>query len=311
MATKCVVNKSTLTDIATAIRTKGGTTDTLLPSEMPAAIAAIPSGGGSGLFSVPSPYAFMIPAIKDYLDNLDYTQVGWLRERAVAMVYLGATSVTFSNYNYYNVFVNGVATGVAARQSVALGEGINIVVWNPNQNPIDTALSSPILVFADGAQNLTVSTVANNVKPSIVYMPNGIVTLNFGYQRTAYSTIVCKGINFAGSDFSNGCSLVVGESGVISTTRENVAAQRWLVYPKAINCRASINLSAMAYPDKQSFAVFEDGELVDGMVKHFIDLTGETGYTITLGSTIKAKFTDDEIAKIEAEINSKNWTVAW
>lgn len=47
MATKCVVNKSTMTDIADAIRTKGGTSATLLPSEMPAAIANLPSGGGA------------------------------------------------------------------------------------------------------------------------------------------------------------------------------------------------------------------------------------------------------------------------
>ena len=45
MAEKCVVNKSTLTDIADAIREKGGTSAAMLPSAMPAAIEAIPTGG--------------------------------------------------------------------------------------------------------------------------------------------------------------------------------------------------------------------------------------------------------------------------
>lgn len=45
MATKCVVNKSTMTDIADAIRTKGGASAPLKPGKMAAAIEAIPSGG--------------------------------------------------------------------------------------------------------------------------------------------------------------------------------------------------------------------------------------------------------------------------
>lgn len=41
-----VINDSTLTSIADAIRAKGGTSDQLLPSQMAGAIEAIPSGGG-------------------------------------------------------------------------------------------------------------------------------------------------------------------------------------------------------------------------------------------------------------------------
>ena len=42
---KAVVTQQYLSDIAKAIRTKGGTTDALLPSQMAGAIEAIPSGG--------------------------------------------------------------------------------------------------------------------------------------------------------------------------------------------------------------------------------------------------------------------------
>lgn len=44
MATKCIVNKATLTDIANAIREKDGSTDTILPSQMAQKISDIPSG---------------------------------------------------------------------------------------------------------------------------------------------------------------------------------------------------------------------------------------------------------------------------
>lgn len=48
-STPVVVLDSTLTNIADAIRGKNGSSDTYKPSEMSAAIAAIPSGGGEGI----------------------------------------------------------------------------------------------------------------------------------------------------------------------------------------------------------------------------------------------------------------------
>ena len=45
---KVLVNESSLTGIADAIRSKNGSTDTYKPSEMAAAITAISGGGGSG-----------------------------------------------------------------------------------------------------------------------------------------------------------------------------------------------------------------------------------------------------------------------
>lgn len=45
---KYSIEDTTLTNIANAIRTKGNTTDTLTPTQMPDAINAIQAGGGSG-----------------------------------------------------------------------------------------------------------------------------------------------------------------------------------------------------------------------------------------------------------------------
>lgn len=46
---KYVIDSSTLTSIADAVRTKGGTTDPIVVSDIPTAITNLPSGGGEGL----------------------------------------------------------------------------------------------------------------------------------------------------------------------------------------------------------------------------------------------------------------------
>ena len=46
---KYVIDSSTLTSIADAVRTKGGTTDPIVVSDIPTAIANLPSGGGGDL----------------------------------------------------------------------------------------------------------------------------------------------------------------------------------------------------------------------------------------------------------------------
>lgn len=71
MATKAVVNTSTLNAIAAAINAKAGTTGTMTPSEMAAKISAIPSGGsGSWPWSKPDNW----PDIREILeaDTYDY-----------------------------------------------------------------------------------------------------------------------------------------------------------------------------------------------------------------------------------------------
>lgn len=59
---KVYLEDSTLTNIANAIRAKAGNTTQLLPSEMPAAIASLPTGGGGGI----PEYYIPIPAANEY-----------------------------------------------------------------------------------------------------------------------------------------------------------------------------------------------------------------------------------------------------
>lgn len=59
---KVYLEDSTLTNIANAIRAKAGNTTQLLPSEMPAAITSLPSGGGGGI----PEYYIPIPAANEY-----------------------------------------------------------------------------------------------------------------------------------------------------------------------------------------------------------------------------------------------------
>lgn len=63
---KVLVNESSLTGIADAIRGKNGSTDTYKPSEMAAAITAISGGGGSGV-DIPEE-AFLISGNANYWD---------------------------------------------------------------------------------------------------------------------------------------------------------------------------------------------------------------------------------------------------
>lgn len=60
---KVYLEDSTLTNIANAIRAKAGNSTQLLPSEMPAAITALPTGGGGG--DIPE-YYIPIPAANEY-----------------------------------------------------------------------------------------------------------------------------------------------------------------------------------------------------------------------------------------------------
>ena len=46
---KYVIDSSTLTSIADAVRTKGGTTEPIVVSDIPTAITNLPSGGGGDL----------------------------------------------------------------------------------------------------------------------------------------------------------------------------------------------------------------------------------------------------------------------
>ena len=64
---KVLVNESSLTGIANAIRGKNGSTDTYKPSEMSAAITAISGGGGGSGADIPDS-AFVISGDCKYWD---------------------------------------------------------------------------------------------------------------------------------------------------------------------------------------------------------------------------------------------------
>ena len=64
---KVLVNESSLTGIANAIRGKNGSTDTYKPSEMAAAITAISGGGGGSVVDIPEE-AFVISGNANYWD---------------------------------------------------------------------------------------------------------------------------------------------------------------------------------------------------------------------------------------------------
>ena len=76
---KVYLEDSTLTNIANAIRAKAGNSTQLLPSEMPAAIASLPSGGGGGI----PEYYIPIPAANEYslgrVDSGTPLEYNWIK----------------------------------------------------------------------------------------------------------------------------------------------------------------------------------------------------------------------------------------
>lgn len=104
--TKVVVERSTLTNIANAIRAKGETEETMLPSEMPQAIRNLPSGGISDVESV---------AITNKTAFEDLQFKGTYLTIALAVTILPAnapqwTQVVVSDPNMIHVLDNGDGT---------------------------------------------------------------------------------------------------------------------------------------------------------------------------------------------------------
>lgn len=93
-STPVVVLDSTLTDIADAIRGKNGSSDTYKPSEMPAAITAIPSGGGgSGIPKEVDANGFYGFPIQQFTFSLPSTAVD-LADNALYYAFRDCTSLT-------------------------------------------------------------------------------------------------------------------------------------------------------------------------------------------------------------------------
>lgn len=63
--------------------------------------------------------------------------------------------------------------------------------------------------------------------------------------------------------------------------------------------------------DPASLSVFENGVLTGGMIYNLNDVTNDGGYTrtITLPTTLREKFTDDEASTIISTANSRGWTL--
>lgn len=75
--------------------------------------------------------------------------------------------------------------------------------------------------------------------------------------------------------------------------------------PKSVSFAASTQVY-----DRESVAKFVDGAITDGFVYNLNDAP-TTGLKVTLNAAIKALFSSDEVAAIEAIVNGKGWTLAW
>lgn len=116
---------STLTNIANAIRTKGGTTAQLKPNQMPAAIQAIVTGGGGGIEKIDAPAHYLNSSGKIATEPNGWTytsisdSVGWTD--SIPLSALGVAAADFQDSFF--------CIGVTCRPKTAGSNG-NFIIPN-------------------------------------------------------------------------------------------------------------------------------------------------------------------------------------
>lgn len=207
---KVYLEDSTLTNIANAIRAKAGNSTQLLPSEMPAAITALPTGGIPG-------YYIPIPAANEYslgrVDSGTPLEYNWIKipfsasKTELDVTILGFDSAEdFLNRCVYFAFAGRV-------YSSASGSGLRynkiILPWLRNDyQATDASYNTPINdFFSKNSDMIAYGTVS---------------TETYGQQSTNYDSNFGPGVQDA-ADNMPGCigilhydSLEEGSAGVNS-----------------------------------------------------------------------------------------------
>ena len=171
--TPVVVLDDTLTDIANAIRGKNGSPDTYKPSEMPAAITAIPSGGGvgiprevraNGLYAMPSQsFTFSLPS--NATDVANY---------ALSYAFNGCTPLTSVDFSSLATVSGGSAFYYTFRDCTSLS----------SVDFSSLATVSGGSAFVDAFQNCT----------SLTSIDLGSLTTVSGYNALSYAFYGCTSL---------------------------------------------------------------------------------------------------------------------
>lgn len=117
--------------------------------------------------------------------------------------------------------------------------------------------------------------------------------------------------NIPDLDLSSGDLVVSSQSSL--NTLSSLRALPKITNVRGANSSAAINFSSSPNISRDSLAVFTDGEITDGLahtITRHPDYTTNV-VTLTLNSTVKAKFTTEERQKIADALTAKNITLAW
>lgn len=208
---KVYLEDSTLTNIANAIRAKAGNSTQLLPSEMPAAITALPTGGIPG-------YYIPIPAANEYslgrVDSGTPLEYNWIKiPSSVSKTELDVTILGFdSAEDFLNRCVYFAFAGKVQYQPQPLSKLRHnkiILPWLRNDyQATDASYNTPINdFFSKNSDMIAYGTVS---------------TETYGQQSTSYDSNFGPGVQDA-ADNMPGCigilhydSLEEGSAGVNS-----------------------------------------------------------------------------------------------
>ena len=230
-STPVVVLDSTLTDIADAIRGKNGSSDTYKPSEMPAAIVAIPSGGGDGIprevdangvYRLPTQsFTFSLPA--------NATDIG---AYALSYSFYGCTSLTSVNLSSLTTISSSNALSSAFNGCASL--------TSVNLSSLTTVSSNSALSEAfRGCTSLTSVNLSSLATVSGTYALSAVFHGCTSLASVNLSSLTTVSGNSAFGNTFNGCTSLtsVNLSSLTTVSSNNALSSAF------INCTSLTSLS--------------------------------------------------------------------
>lgn len=199
----------------------------------------------------------------------------------------------------------------------------------PREQVLVYTMSDCVVKESDSAKSNTITFGDDGgvcvYSPSrVVYAPNAIIKSNgTDYQgKACRNTTFCKRLVLTAKGYGS----AYREDNVLNCdelylTFYNTATIQfntrfWQHLPSVVDSKTSVRftsyLAGTPYVShKSTFAVFENGAIVGGMVLGWVANDTENVLTATFDNSMKAQYTDEEVAAIESLFHDKNWNIAW
>ena len=334
---KYVIEDTTLTNIASAIREKTGKSELLLPSQMPSEIQSI-SGGGDTDYQLNADMKWAKQVcIDDVQEGYTYKVLEMISDGYVYhdIVVPSGGAVKTSDGGYYTSSTKHTWDDTNARipeyyQNMKLRW---IITYYPSETTASFSLYDDVIyVVIDGLKHSNTDFSSHYSLEYFEYINGGSYTgtsFNFMFQKcyslqsipelntsqetsfnymfgNCYSLQTIPELNTSsGASFSD---MFINCSSLQTITRLNLNSANFigsffsgnskLEFINLLNITKSLSLSSSTKYSRET--------LVNGVLNNLVDLTGQTSQTLTLGSTNLNKLTEED--KLIAV--NKNWILA-